>query len=58
MKADIILTITYRSHTFLPSQPQTYHTVIMGKMVPYEAFACRCGAGDVVLRESYKPETR
>ncbi|GKE10150.1 hypothetical protein Tco_1413701 [Tanacetum coccineum] len=30
----------------------------MGKMVPYEAFACRCGAGDVVLRESYKPETR
>ncbi|GKB59791.1 retrotransposon protein, putative, ty1-copia subclass [Tanacetum coccineum] len=28
------------------------------KMVPYEAFACRCGAGDVVLRESYKPKTR
>ncbi|GJY72528.1 hypothetical protein Tco_0476231 [Tanacetum coccineum] len=27
------------------------------KMVPYEAFACRCGAGDVVLRESYKPKT-
>ncbi|GJW50273.1 hypothetical protein Tco_0091624 [Tanacetum coccineum] len=27
-------------------------------MVPYEAFACRCGAGDVVLRESYKHETR
>ncbi|GJZ70550.1 hypothetical protein Tco_0634100 [Tanacetum coccineum] len=27
------------------------------KMVPYEAFACRCGAGDVVLRESYKPNT-
>nr|GEX07495.1 hypothetical protein [Tanacetum cinerariifolium] len=26
-------------------------------MVPYEAFACRCGAGDVVLRESYKPKT-
>nr|GEW61707.1 reverse transcriptase domain-containing protein [Tanacetum cinerariifolium] len=25
---------------------------------PYEAFACRCGAGDVVLRESYKPKTR
>nr|GEV26178.1 hypothetical protein [Tanacetum cinerariifolium]GEV26179.1 hypothetical protein [Tanacetum cinerariifolium] len=23
-------------------------------MVPYEAFTCRCGAGDVVLRESYK----
>ncbi|GKD02295.1 hypothetical protein Tco_1177269, partial [Tanacetum coccineum] len=22
------------------------------KMVPYEAFACRCGVGDVVLRES------
>ncbi|GKE72969.1 hypothetical protein Tco_1535010 [Tanacetum coccineum] len=29
----------------------------MVKMVPYEAFACRCGAGDVVLRESYKPKT-
>ncbi|GKC18732.1 hypothetical protein Tco_1020882 [Tanacetum coccineum] len=29
----------------------------MVKMVPYEAFACRCGAGDVVLRESYKHET-
>nr|GEX30358.1 RING-H2 finger protein ATL70-like [Tanacetum cinerariifolium] len=27
-------------------------------MVSYEAFACRCGAGDVVLRESYKPKTR
>ncbi|GKA17637.1 hypothetical protein Tco_0697474 [Tanacetum coccineum] len=27
------------------------------KMVPYEAFACGCGAGDVVLRESYKPKT-
>nr|GEV41420.1 reverse transcriptase domain-containing protein [Tanacetum cinerariifolium] len=27
-------------------------------MVPYEAFVCRCGAGDVVLRESYKLETR
>nr|GEU90953.1 hypothetical protein [Tanacetum cinerariifolium] len=30
----------------------------MVKIVPYEAFACRCGAGDVVLRESYKPKTR
>ncbi|GJY29489.1 hypothetical protein Tco_0405256 [Tanacetum coccineum] len=29
----------------------------MVKMVPYEAFVCRCGAGDVVLRESYKPNT-
>ncbi|GKB56545.1 hypothetical protein Tco_0912731 [Tanacetum coccineum] len=27
-------------------------------MVPYEAFACPCGAGDEVLRESYKPKTR
>nr|GEV46470.1 hypothetical protein [Tanacetum cinerariifolium] len=27
-------------------------------MVPYEAFACRCGDKDVVLRESYKPKTR
>ncbi|GJW19148.1 hypothetical protein Tco_0026584 [Tanacetum coccineum] len=30
----------------------------MVNMVLYEAFACRCGAGDVVLRESYKPKTR
>nr|GEW32124.1 hypothetical protein [Tanacetum cinerariifolium] len=30
----------------------------MVKMVPYEGFACPCGAGDVVLRESYKPKTR
>ncbi|GJV29250.1 hypothetical protein Tco_1385698 [Tanacetum coccineum] len=30
----------------------------MVKMVPYEAFARPCGAGDVVLRESYKPKTR
>nr|GEW10325.1 ARM repeat superfamily protein [Tanacetum cinerariifolium] len=50
--------ITHISHTFLPSQPQTYHNVIMVKMVPYEGFACPCGAGDVVLRESYKPKTR
>ncbi|GJT53797.1 hypothetical protein Tco_0988851 [Tanacetum coccineum] len=28
------------------------------KMVAYEAFACRYGAGDVVLRESYQPKTR
>nr|GEU90456.1 hypothetical protein [Tanacetum cinerariifolium] len=27
-------------------------------MAPYEAFACRCGKGDVVLRESYQPNTR
>nr|GEV44477.1 hypothetical protein [Tanacetum cinerariifolium] len=27
-------------------------------MVPYEAFACRCEAGDVVLRESYQLKTR
>nr|GEU75388.1 hypothetical protein [Tanacetum cinerariifolium] len=26
-------------------------------MVPYEAFACSCGARDVVLRESYQPKT-
>nr|GEZ15855.1 zinc finger, CCHC-type [Tanacetum cinerariifolium] len=30
----------------------------MVKMVSYEVFACPCGAGDVVLRESYKPKTR
>ncbi|GJR56998.1 putative proline-rich family protein [Tanacetum coccineum] len=27
------------------------------KMVPYEAFACPCGARDVVLQESYQPKT-
>ncbi|GJW62841.1 hypothetical protein Tco_0112176 [Tanacetum coccineum] len=26
--------------------------------VLYEAFACRCGARDVVMRESYKPKFR
>nr|GFB69212.1 hypothetical protein [Tanacetum cinerariifolium] len=30
----------------------------MVKIVPYEGFVCPCGAGDVVLRESYKPKTR
>ncbi|GJR41460.1 hypothetical protein Tco_1217144 [Tanacetum coccineum] len=30
----------------------------MVNMVPYEAFACPFRAGDVVLRESYKPKTR
>ncbi|GKA43790.1 hypothetical protein Tco_0736514 [Tanacetum coccineum] len=30
----------------------------LDQMVPYEAFACHCGAGDVVPRESYKPKTR
>ncbi|GKE43309.1 hypothetical protein Tco_1470593 [Tanacetum coccineum] len=28
------------------------------RYVPYEAFTCPCGSGDVVLRESYKPKTR
>nr|GEZ77908.1 hypothetical protein [Tanacetum cinerariifolium] len=27
-------------------------------MAPYEAFACRCGKGDVVFRESYQPDSR
>ncbi|GKA54159.1 hypothetical protein Tco_0753108 [Tanacetum coccineum] len=26
-------------------------------MVPHEAFACRCAEGDLVLRQSYKPES-
>nr|GEV04307.1 hypothetical protein [Tanacetum cinerariifolium] len=30
----------------------------MVMMVPHEAFACTCGAGDVVLRESYQAKTR
>ncbi|GJY40071.1 hypothetical protein Tco_0427341 [Tanacetum coccineum] len=29
----------------------------MVKMVPHEAFACRCAEGDVFLRQSYKPES-
>ncbi|GKB27365.1 hypothetical protein Tco_0866766 [Tanacetum coccineum] len=29
----------------------------MVKMVPHEAFACRCAEGDVVLLQSYKPES-
>ncbi|GKB37386.1 hypothetical protein Tco_0882328 [Tanacetum coccineum] len=31
--------------------------VYMVKMVPHEAFACSCAEGDVVLRQSYKPES-
>ncbi|GJX12496.1 hypothetical protein Tco_0204254 [Tanacetum coccineum] len=53
----LTITTTNRSHTLLPSQPPTDQTIIMVLMVPYEAFACPCGAGDVVLRESYKPKT-
>ncbi|GKB43845.1 hypothetical protein Tco_0888787 [Tanacetum coccineum] len=30
---------------------------MMVKMVPHEAFACSCAEGDVVLRQSYKPES-
>nr|GEX21718.1 hypothetical protein [Tanacetum cinerariifolium] len=29
----------------------------MVKMVPHEAFACSCTEGDVVHRQSYKPES-
>nr|GFA66562.1 hypothetical protein [Tanacetum cinerariifolium] len=29
----------------------------MVKMVPHEAFACSCAEGDVVFRQSYKPES-
>nr|GEY40346.1 hypothetical protein [Tanacetum cinerariifolium] len=29
----------------------------MVKMMPYEAFVCSCAEGDVVLRQSYKPES-
>ncbi|GJS39958.1 hypothetical protein Tco_0565001 [Tanacetum coccineum] len=29
----------------------------MVKMVPFEAFTCSCGKGDVVLRQSYKLES-
>nr|GEV68377.1 hypothetical protein [Tanacetum cinerariifolium] len=29
----------------------------MVNMVPREAFACSCAEGDVVLRQSYKPES-
>nr|GEX17723.1 putative reverse transcriptase domain-containing protein [Tanacetum cinerariifolium] len=30
----------------------------LDRRVPYEAFVCRCGPGDVVLRESCKPKIR
>nr|GEV00717.1 hypothetical protein [Tanacetum cinerariifolium] len=29
----------------------------MVNMVPHEAFVCSCAEGDVVLRQSYKPES-
>nr|GEY70303.1 hypothetical protein [Tanacetum cinerariifolium] len=29
----------------------------MVNMVPHEALACSCAEGDVVLRQSYKPES-
>nr|GEY26884.1 hypothetical protein [Tanacetum cinerariifolium] len=29
----------------------------MVNMMPHEAFACSCAVGDVVLRQSYKPES-
>nr|GEW89176.1 hypothetical protein [Tanacetum cinerariifolium] len=29
----------------------------MVNMVPHEAFACSCAEGDVVFRQSYKPES-
>nr|GEZ62859.1 hypothetical protein [Tanacetum cinerariifolium] len=29
----------------------------MMQMVPHEAFACSCAEGDVILRQSYKPES-
>nr|GEZ80358.1 hypothetical protein [Tanacetum cinerariifolium] len=29
----------------------------MVNMAPHEAFACSCAEGDVVLRQSYKPES-
>nr|GFB28253.1 hypothetical protein [Tanacetum cinerariifolium] len=29
----------------------------MVNMVPHEAFTCSCAEGDVVLRQSYKPES-
>ncbi|GKD24035.1 hypothetical protein Tco_1225738 [Tanacetum coccineum] len=29
----------------------------MVNMVPHEAFGCSCAEGDVVLRQSYKPES-
>nr|GFB43220.1 hypothetical protein [Tanacetum cinerariifolium] len=29
----------------------------MVNMMPHEAFACSCAEGDIVLRQSYKPES-
>nr|GEX38033.1 F-box domain-containing protein [Tanacetum cinerariifolium] len=46
------------------SSLQVFHPIIEGFVnihveasPPYEAFACRCGKGDVVLRESYQPNS-
>ncbi|GJT93542.1 hypothetical protein Tco_1082387 [Tanacetum coccineum] len=37
---------------FVNVHVEANHYIAMPKMAPYEAFACRCGKGDVVLRES------
>ncbi|GJZ34088.1 transposase, MuDR, MULE transposase domain protein [Tanacetum coccineum] len=43
---------------FVNVHVEANHYIAIMKMAPYEAFACRCGKGDVVLRESYQPNTR
>nr|GEU57612.1 hypothetical protein [Tanacetum cinerariifolium] len=42
---------------FVNIHVEANHYIAIMKMAPYEAFACRCGKGDVVLRESYQPYT-
>ena len=58
--------LTSYPHNFTNSYPQNHstsqlqtHTVNMPpKMAEYEAFACPCGRGDVILRESHKYYSR
>ncbi|GJX77895.1 F-box domain containing protein [Tanacetum coccineum] len=51
-----VLIVIYKECLRLPTIVVDYIAIM--KMAPYEAFACRCGKGDVVLRESYQPNTR
>ncbi|GJW87469.1 F-box domain containing protein [Tanacetum coccineum] len=51
-----VLIVIYKECLRLPTIIVDYIAIM--KMTPYEAFACRYGKGDVVLRESYQPNTR
>nr|GEZ57176.1 hypothetical protein [Tanacetum cinerariifolium] len=46
----------YNNHKHITHFYHHNHTKMVN-MVPHEAFACSCAEGDVVLRQSYKPES-